>query len=158
MGGSPDTSSTVVGTPAVCTDSTIFFDIEGDGPLQHYDVSCKPDGYLVWPGGPKPPGPPPEPGKNLFVNACSTQASYHLTVTTDPQLWPASGSILSASYQRSGVTYSLQGPGTIDVTSLGPVGGVIEGTFSVLVTDGGTSTIMLTGKFRVCREPDQIPV
>lgn len=45
------------------------------------------------------------------------------------------------------------------MATLGPVGGVIEGSFAATVvshpaSDGG-APIPITGKFRVCRDPDQ---
>jgi hypothetical protein len=56
----------------------------------------------------------------------------------------------------------IAGDGTVDVTLIEGVGGVIEGTFTGVFAlgsagDGGVS-LVLSGNFRVCRGPDLIPV
>src|SRR5512133_2723580 len=50
MGGSGGSfaASTSTGTvPAACDDATVFVDILGDGPNQHFDASCAPEGHLL---------------------------------------------------------------------------------------------------------------
>ncbi|MHC4248120.1 MAG: hypothetical protein ACYS9X_03240 [Planctomycetota bacterium] len=49
----------------------------------------------------------------------------------------------------------VAGSGTLTITSFGAVGGRIEGTFSAIVDDGGSTTLdIISGTFSVVRQPD----
>jgi hypothetical protein len=73
-------------------------------------------------------------------------------------MWPAQQTMVSGTYQHGGTTYSANADGMITVTTFGPVGGVIEGSFSATFMPppgvDAAAPIMLTGKFRVCHTPD----
>ena len=169
-GGTSGTGGGLVGsgggttTAPTCNDPTVFFDIEGDGPLQHFDMSCAPDGYVLHAGGagPPPPPPPPPPTGWLVLEACPKGMAITLSLQANDASWPATGTIVSATYMSGGIQYQLFATGTVDVVTFGAVGEVIEGTFSAgfASTSGGDAgaTLMLTGKFRVCRGPDVYPV
>lgn len=160
------TSTSGAGGSAACDDPTVFVDIEGDGALQHYDVSCAPLGYLNWPGGPvPPPGPPPQQLTYLQIIACpNLNAGSPISIGAGFMMWPGTATNASVSYFHGSTMYgeSPATSGILDVTTLEMVGGVIEGTFTVTVAQtmsgGDPGAIKLTGKFRVCRGPDVIPV
>lgn len=44
----------------------------------------------------------------------------------------------------------------VTITKLDPVGGAIEGTVSVMVTQGGNAAHTLDGAFHVCRVSDEL--
>jgi hypothetical protein len=148
-----------------CNDPTIFFDINGDGPLQHFDASCTPRGHLVIGSLGPPPPPPPSPAAGILVlEACpGGLVSLRLQTTTSGGTWPGTATIADGSYSRGGVDYQLvAGTATVTVTSYQGMGGVIEGTFTApfaptSAADGGAS-LVLSGSFRVCHWYDEIIV
>jgi hypothetical protein len=168
MGGNSSTgtftSSVTTGTGggAACNDATVFVEIVGDGPVQHFDASCAPEGHLVWPGGPTPPGPP-EPPTYLSISACPlAKGGGPFSIGAGYMMWPGTSNNANASYLHAGAMYSETpaSSGVLEVTKLEMVGGVIEGAFTVTVASktAGGMPIMLAGKFRVCRGPNLIPV
>jgi hypothetical protein len=56
-----------------------------------------------------------------------------------------------------GATWGVAGdPFQMIVTSIGPVGGYIDGTFDVVVSHGGNAAHSVAGSFHVCRVPDEL--
>jgi hypothetical protein len=56
-----------------------------------------------------------------------------------------------------GATWGVPGdPFKMTVTSIGPIGGYIDGTFDVVVSHGGSAAHSLAGSFHVCRVPDEL--
>jgi hypothetical protein len=131
----------------MCHDPTTFVDILGDGPPQHIDASCEPEGWFssgeTWGG--------------LGIVACSQSPSaFVLTVGGPVDGWPGQSSMTTGAYQRGGINYGSNGDGTLTITTLEPVGGAIEGSFSMTFTPPAAASaapIALTGKFRVCHTP-----
>lgn len=165
-GGSLVASTSTGAEPAACNDATVFVDILGDGPNQHFDASCAPEGHINYPGGaksPPPPGPPP-PGSTLVINACPTAPGLVLILGGQSSTWPASIANATVLYFHDGAEYdaSPAESGALEVFTFEPVGGVIEGAFTATVAAkdpaGIPSKIQITGKFRICRGPDLVPV
>jgi hypothetical protein len=151
--------------PAVCDDPTVFVDILGDGANQHFDASCAPIATLTLPGGAKlpPPGPPSQ-GSTLAVVACSAASNPVLLVYGQSLSWPGSISTAQIMYYHEGAEYD-QAPtasGSLEVFTFEDVGGVVTGTFTATLVPkdpaGIPAQIKITGKFRVCRGPDVVPV
>jgi hypothetical protein len=166
VGGSSVASTSTGGAPA-CNDPTVFVDILGDGPNQHVDASCAPEAHLTLPGGaktPPPKQPPPPASGTLTVTACPLSPNLVLLLNGQSTSWPASIANATIIYFHDGAEYdeSPTESGALEVLTFEPVGGVIEGTFSATMTPkdpaGIPSKIQITGKFRVCRGPDWVPV
>jgi hypothetical protein len=160
--GGSFTVSTSTGTqPGFCNDATVFFDIVGDGANQHFDASCSPEGHLSFPGGAKTPKGPPT---TLVLTPCSTSNSVVLSIAAESDAWPTNVSDVTFTYYHEGAEYDVSLPqsNALEVFTFESVGGVIEGAFTTTVTSkdpaGTPGKIQITGKFRVCRGPDLIPV
>jgi hypothetical protein len=157
-GGVPSGTGTF--TMPMCNDPTVFVDILGDGPAQHIDASCAPEGSLLSAHGGRPPPPPPPMG-SLGIVACPKAAAYVLELEAAGLWWPASTTFVTVRYQHGGAVYTAM-DGSFTVTTFGPVGGLVEGSFSATVMppagDDAGAPIMISGKFRVCRTPDLNPV
>ncbi len=167
VGGSFMSSTSTGVEPATCDASLSFVDLVGDGPDQHFDASCGPLAWLLLPGGaPAPsPGPPPQPQQGtLVINACLTAPVSSLVISGFSDTWPASITKVDIVYYHAGAEYhGSAGSGSqLDVLTFEAVGGVVTGTFSATVTPvdpaGIPAKIQITGKFRVCRGPDYMPV
>ena len=160
-GGSFVVSSGTGPQPAVCNDPTVFLDILGDGANQHFDASCAPQGTLNLPGGAKTPAGAPS---TLVINACTTSSSLVLVISGQSSDWPTSLGNATIIYDHDGAEYDVSPAesGALEIVTFEPVGGVIEGAFTATVAskdpNGNPAKIQITGKFRVCRGPDSIPV
>jgi hypothetical protein len=164
MGGAGGTfavSSSTGAPPPTCDEATVFVDILGDGANQHYDASCSPEGHLLLPGGAKTP---PSPEGTLTITTCSMAANQVLVLNAAPMAWPATAANPNVYYYHDGAEYDAS-PGAgakLEVLTFEPVGGVIEGTFTATVVpknpSGIPAKIQITGKFRVCRGQDWLPV
>jgi hypothetical protein len=167
VGGSFASSTSTGVEPATCDGSMVFVDILGDGPDQHFDVNCAPAADLILPGGAPspPPGPPPPPQKGtLVINACPLAPASSFVISGFSGTWPASITTVDVFYYHNGAEYreSPGGGSQFEVLTFEAVGGVVTGTFTATVTPtdpaGIPAKIQITGKFRVCRGPDYVPV
>jgi hypothetical protein len=167
VGGSFVSSTSTGIQPATCDGALSFVDILGDGPDQHFDASCAPTAELILAGGPPspPPGPPQPPQKGtLVINACPPAPVSSLVISGFSDTWPASVTKLDITYSHDGAEYhgSAGGGSQLDVLTFEAVGGVVTGTFTATVIPvdpaGIPAKIQITGKFRVCRGPDYVPV
>jgi hypothetical protein len=153
-------SSSTGAPPPVCNDATVFVDILGDGANQHYDASCAPEGHVLQPGGAKTPSP----GGTLTITTCSQGASQVLVLSVAQMSWPATAESPTIYYYHNGAEYDATAAfgGQLEVVTFEAVGGVIEGAFTATVVPkdpaGMPAKIQITGKFRVCRGADWIPV
>jgi hypothetical protein len=150
------TSVTTLPPPACDPDSTFLeYQVDGGG-LTRFDDTCAPSGFFVWPGGADPPGPPPPPNATLVVEACPVSDQNPVVVSGASPAWP--GTSTNASLQF--YSYPPAGPATLVLVVLADVGGYLEGSFSgtIMSPGGGPTAVEVSGKFRVCRQPDQIPV
>jgi hypothetical protein len=162
-GGFVVSSSTGAPPPPSCNDATVFVDIVGDGANQHYDASCSPEGHLLLPGGAKTPGSG-SGGGALTITTCPLSANQVLVLYGGSTTWPATINDATVYYYHDGAEYDAS-PGSgaeLEVLTFEPVGGMIEGTFTAIVVpkdpSGNPAKIQITGKFRVCRGGDWIPV
>lgn len=169
-GGALVTSTTITVTtttvttapPPDCDPATTYFDYVIDGgQVTHYGDGA-PMAYFVWPGGASPPGPPPPPNATLVVLACAVCDAPTMTVSGTSPTW-GPGVTVGATLDDyvGGVHYqSSPGAATLTLTTLSDVGGYLEGSFSGVLQPVGTKppALQVSGKFRVCRRPDQIPV
>jgi hypothetical protein len=165
LGGGFTTSTGTGGAP-LCDPATLFVDIEGDV-QQHIDGSCGPMGSVLWQTGPKPPPPPKTPAGApgyLSIDACTANADPVLFAGALANTWPADATGATITYVYAGATYSNSASpdGELVVTTFEPTGGVIEGTFTAVVTrqgpGNGPMQLKLTGKFRVCHGNDSYTV
>lgn len=137
------------GAAPACPDPSVFFDIYVDGVQQVPDAGSRPVGHFF---GAIPA--PPQPPAGLLVVESGTQGPVAGSIEIEVQ-WPGmpGGTV---RYFRDGSSWA--GTNTLTVTSVGGVGGVIEGAYSAgLVEDLGSappSQLMVHGKFRVCRGPN----
>ncbi len=160
-GGSFVASTSSGPQPIACNDPTVFLDILGDGASQHFDASCAPQGTLTLPGGAKTPAGAPS---TLVINACTTSESLVLVLSGQSSDWPTSIGNATIIYQHDGAEYDVSPAesGALEIVTFEPVGGVIEGAFTATVASkdpaGNPGKIQITGKFRVCRGPDSVPV
>ncbi|MEP7126633.1 MAG: hypothetical protein ABJE95_37220 [Byssovorax sp.] len=160
-GGSVVASSSTGAPPPTCNNATVFVDILGDGANQHYDASCAPEGHLSLPGGAKTP---PSPGGSLTITTCPLAANQILVLYGASGDWPAAISDAMIIYYHDGAEYDVSPAqsGALEIVTFEPVGGVIEGAFTATVAakdpSGNPNKIQITGKFRVCRGADWVPV
>ena len=159
-GGSDGGADAGGGGAAPCSDPTVFFEIDGDGDALRLGAECHPQGYLSHGGVPLLDGGTPPTSDTLYLAACPTlTADTRIWIYAGSAAWPATSDHATVHYQKSGVNLdeTPASGGTLDVTGLGDVGGVIEGSFSATVAaklgDGG-APLALTGTFRACRAPD----
>jgi hypothetical protein len=111
----------------------------------------EPSGHL-FAGGPV--GAP----MGLTLSGCASMApmSQGVSFTAFNAMMPGTYTSGTTQYtDASGVTWGMNGdPFSMTVTKLDPVGGAIDGTFTVTVTHGGSAAHNLTGKFHVCHVMD----
>ena len=159
-GGSFAVSSSTGAPPPACNDATVFVDIVGDGANQHHDASCAPEGHVLQPGGAKTP----YGGGTLTITTCPLATNQVLVLSAAQMSWPATAESPTIYYYHDGAEYDSTAAfgGQLEVFTFEAVGGVIEGAFTATVVPkdpaGTPSKIQITGKFRVCRGPDFVPV
>lgn len=159
-GGSVVASSSTGAPPPACNDATVFVDIVGDGANQHYDASCAPEGHILQPGGAKTPFG----GGTLTITTCPMKPNQVLVLSGASGSWPATVNDATIYYYHDGAEYDASpgAGGQLEVVTFEAVGGVIEGAFTAIVVPkdpaGMPAKIQITGKFRVCRGADWIPV
>jgi hypothetical protein len=112
-------------------------------------------GYLMS-GGPAPGA------HELDVEGCQNSgdlvASPGIHLTASNAMSPGTYTTGSIRYTDAMSTlWGVPGDGVaITVTTIGPVGGHIEGTFSGSVSHGGNAAHLLAGSFDVCRVADEL--
>ena len=152
-GGAASSSSTGTGTGTggaptlVCPDKSVFFDLFVDGIEQTPSASSPPVGNIF---GPPPPKPPV--GHLVVSSGGESPGAGTIEIELD---WPGmSGGLVR--YWRDGSSWA--GNNTLAVTSVGEVGGFIDGAYSAdVVEDIGNTPpgqLKVHGKFRICRGPD----
>jgi hypothetical protein len=97
-----------------------------------------------------------------MLNGCpAASANPVLLMNGYAPVWPGPTASASIQYWINGALFQSD-PGTaqIQLDTIDDVGGYLEGSFSGQLTPVGAAPapIKVTGKFRVCRQPDQIPV
>jgi hypothetical protein len=98
----------------------------------------------------------------LNVDGCENSgdaiASPGITLSATNAMSPGTFTTGSARWTDAmGATWGVPGDAfQMTVTSIGPVGGYIDGTFDVVVSHGGTATHSVAGSFHVCRVPDDL--
>lgn len=103
----------------------------------------------------------PAPGVQVFqIVGClgAGPGSEGITLGVDDATAP--GTYTKGSTQwidPGGGAWGVEGdPFDVTITKLDPVGGVVEGTFSAMVTHGGNAAHALSGAFHVCRVSDML--
>jgi hypothetical protein len=81
------------------------------------------------------------------IGLSATNATSAGTFTTGSAHWTDA---LGATWGVPGDAFKMT------VTSIGPVGGYIDGTFDVVVSHGGNAAHSVAGSFHVCRVPDEL--
>ena len=113
--------------------------------------SSKAVGY-IFSGGPYPGT------QGLVVLGCAgpEAASEGILLSPADAIAPGHYTAGTTSYtDPGGITWGVSGdPFDMTVTALGPVGGSIQGTFSVMVTHGGNAAHDIEGTFDVCHVTD----
>jgi hypothetical protein len=139
------------GATSACADPGVFFDVTGDGELLHETASCGPIGRVVADGS-------VPPSASVDIASCTIDTGGRsVEVFAHAAQWPGAAQTATVRYFRDGSSWAASG--TVALTSFGPVGGVIAGSYQGdLVRDLGSAPpdqIALSGSFRVCRGPDE---
>jgi hypothetical protein len=143
-------ASSTGGSVPSCDPTTDVVEIDGDGPVQHYDVSCGPSagttGFLCDPA-------------HLTIIACTKGPSSQV-LFIDGGLWanyPGQTANAIVSYLRNGVGYGSTSA-MLNVTTAEAYGGLIAGTFTANVVPAGGADagppIALYGTFHLCDNRD----
>lgn len=170
-GGATTTTTTTSDTftfpdppPACDPDGTFVVIFDGATTVQ-LDKSCAPTGFFLWPGGaspPPPPGPPPPPQAGVMLNGCPSSTTNPVILMSGyATVWPGPTQAAWIQYWvNDAVFQSAQGQAQIQLDTIDDVGGYLEGSFSATLQPTGTKppNLTISGKFRVCRMPDQYPV
>lgn len=115
------------------------------------DKSSEPVGYFISGG--------PFPGVHkLVIQGCADMGaqSHGIQLSADDAMGTGTFTMGTTYYtDLNGGDWGVAGdPFSMTVTKLEDVGGVIEGTFDVMVTHGGSAAYDVSGSFHACRVPD----
>ena len=168
-GLSPGYTTAPLAHPGQCTADDAgcsgYVDVVADnGAPQHFGSICAGSwgtnqttsavGYL-FSGGPAPGV------QRLEIAGCASSSA----VSTTPGISLSASDASSVGTYTVGTTSYTDAAGTwgfandpfhLVVTRLDAAGGVIEGSFTAMVTHGGNAARSLTGSFHVCRVPDEL--
>ena len=97
----------------------------------------------------------------IIIEGCKSAAAMSpgITLTAEDAMAPGNYTIGLTQYtdMAGKVWGGMAGdPFDVTVTTLGMVGGAIDGTFKVKVTQGGLVAHTLDGSFHVCKVDDQL--
>jgi hypothetical protein len=102
-------------------------------------------------------GGPPPGSYGTVLRGCTASApmAQELDIAVMNASGPGQYTAGSVGYtDEMGKTWNSTVSMTVTISSFGPVGGSIDGTLAIIVSQGGNAAHSLDGTFHVCRVPD----